>query len=268
MTFRDDELSHYAAFGAPALPPPQRELRVEHAGAWIWCGIYGDGEPVLLLHGAFNHGGDWAHQIMALVEAGYCAIAVDNRGRGRSTLGGEALGYGLLAEEVLAVMDAIGLPHAAIVGWSDGAIIALTMAMKHPQRVSRVFAFGTVMHLSGLKPLDPDDPLLPRVFERVKLDHAKYSPEADRFDAIAQAVDRMTQTQPTYSDTELAAIRTPVAIVSGERDEFIAREHTEHLARVIPGATPVLLPGVSHFALLQRPDAFNRAMLAFLKNKA
>ena len=264
MAFRDEDLSHYAEHGTPPLPAPVRELRVAHAGASIWCGVYGEGAPVLLLHGAFNQAADWSRQIVALTEAGYCAIAIDNRGRGRSTLGTEPLSYALEAEEVLAAMDALGLPQAAIVGWSDGAIIGLTLAMRHPQRVSRVFAFGTVMHLDGLTPLDMDDPVLARMFNRVKLDHARFSPEAERFDEIAQAVDRMTRAQPTYSDAELAAIRVPVAIVTGERDEFIRREHTQHLAEVIPGAKLMLLPAGTHFALLQWPEAFNRAMLDFL----
>jgi pimeloyl-ACP methyl ester carboxylesterase len=265
MEFRDEDLSHYAAHGTPPLPTPVRELRVSHAGASIWCGVYGEGAPVLLLHGAFNQAADWSRQIAALTAAGYGAIAIDNRGRGRSTLGAEPLSYALEAEEVLAVMDALELPAAAIVGWSDGAIIGLTLAMRHPQRVGRVFAFGTVMHLDGLKPLDMDDPVLGRMFNRVKLDHARFSPEAERFDEIAQAVDRMTQAQPTYDDAALAAIRVPVAIVTGESDEFITREHTEHLVRVIPGARSIVLPGGTHFALLQRPEEFNEAMLAYLR---
>lgn len=262
--FRDDDLAHYAAHGTPPLPVPLRELRVPYAGASIWCGVYGEGAPVLLLHGAFNQAADWSRQVGALTAAGNRAIAIDNRGRGRSTLGTEALSYALEADEVFAVMDALGLASAAIVGWSDGAIIGLTMAMKHPERVERVFAFGTVMHLDGLKPLELDDPVLSRMFSRVKIDHVRLSPEAERFDEIAQAVDKMTQSQPTYGDAELAAIRVPVAIVAGESDEFITREHTEYLARVIPGARLIILPGATHFALLQRPEEFNRAMLNYL----
>jgi len=262
--FRDDDLVHYAAHGAPPLPAPLRELHVPYAGASIWCGVYGTGAPVLLLHGAFNQAADWSRQVSALTAAGYSAIAIDNRGRGRSTLGTEPLSYALEADEVFAVMDALGLASAAIVGWSDGAIIGLTMAMQQPGRVERVFAFGTVMHLDGLIPLELDDPALSSMFKRVKIDHARFSPEPERFDEIARAVDQMTQSQPTYDAAELAAIRVPVAIVTGERDEFITREHTEYLARVIPGAELIILPGVTHFALLQRPEEFNRAMLDYL----
>lgn len=264
MSFRDDDLRQYAEHGAPPLPPALCEIRVEHAGAWIWCGVYGTGAPVILLHGAFNQSGDWGHQVTALTDAGYRAIAIDNRGRGRSTLGDRPLSYALMADEVLAVMDALGVREAAMVGWSDGSIVALTLAMHRPERVRGVFAFGTVMHLDGLKPLEPDG-LLPLVFERVKRDHAHWSPEAGRFAEIAEAVDRMTSTQPTYDDQALASLRVPVAIVAAEHDEFVTTEHTDHLVATIPGAERIDLPEVSHFALLQRPDAFNRAMLAFLR---
>lgn len=75
----------------------------------------------------------------------------------------------------------------------------------------------------------------------------------------------MMRTQPNYGACELAAITVPVAIVQGEHDEFIRAEHAAYLARTIPGATLTLLPGVSHFAPLQRPARFNAAMLAFLE---
>ena len=74
----------------------------------------------------------------------------------------------------------------------------------------------------------------------------------------------MQRTQPNYTAQDLERIKVPVAIVQSEHDEFIKREHAEYLARSIPGAEFVLLPGVSHFAPLQRPAEFNRAMLAFL----
>ena len=74
----------------------------------------------------------------------------------------------------------------------------------------------------------------------------------------------MQRTQPNYSADDLAQISVPVVIVQSEHDEFIKREHAEYLARSIPNAEFVFLPGVSHFAPLQRPEQFNTVMLAFL----
>ena len=75
----------------------------------------------------------------------------------------------------------------------------------------------------------------------------------------------MQRTQPNYSARDLAAINVPVAIVQSEHDEFIQRAHAEYLALSIPGAEFILLPGVSHFAPLQRPEQFNNVMGAFLE---
>jgi pimeloyl-ACP methyl ester carboxylesterase len=74
----------------------------------------------------------------------------------------------------------------------------------------------------------------------------------------------MQRTQPNYSASDLAQIGVPVVIVHSEHDEFIKREHAEYLAQSIPQAEFVYLPGVSHFAPLQRPEQFNTALLAFL----
>jgi pimeloyl-ACP methyl ester carboxylesterase len=95
-------------------------------------------------------------------------------------------------------------------------------------------------------------------------DYAQLSPVPDRFDEFAEAVGLMQRTQPNYSAEGLAQVRVPVAIVHGEHDEFIKREHAEYLAQSIPDAEFVYLPHVSHFAPLQRPKQFNTAMLRFL----
>ena len=74
----------------------------------------------------------------------------------------------------------------------------------------------------------------------------------------------MQRTQPNYSKQDLAKISVPVRIVQSERDEFIQREHADYLAKAIPGASLILLHGVSHFAPLQRPQQFNTTMLEFV----
>jgi pimeloyl-ACP methyl ester carboxylesterase len=96
-------------------------------------------------------------------------------------------------------------------------------------------------------------------------DYAQLSATPDQFQAFAEAVGLMMKTQPNYSADDMAEIRVSVTIAQSEHDEFIKREHAEYLARSIPGAELVVLPGVTHFAPLQRPDQFNNAMLAFLR---
>ena len=265
MPHIDDDLSHFALHGATPLPAASVEGHLEFASARIWYSTYGSGDAVVLLHGAFDNSEDWGYQVPALVAAGHRAILIDSRGRGRSTLGIQTLSYELMADEVLAVMDSLGISKFSVVGWSDGATIGLILAMQHPERVASVFAFGGSMDPTGAKDVDPSMPIIGRVFGRAKIDYARVSPEPGAFDVMRRAVEYMMRTQPNYTAPELAAIRTRVAIVVGENDEFITPEHTEYLVRTIPGAKRIVLPNVSHFAMMQRPDEFNRAMLDFLE---
>jgi pimeloyl-ACP methyl ester carboxylesterase len=120
------------------------------------------------------------------------------------------------------------------------------------------------MDPSGVKPFEATS-TVNRCFARHAKDYAAFSATPDRFQEFVAAVSLMMQTQPNYSVQDLAAIRVPVQIVQSEHDEFIKREHAEYLARSIPNATLMVLPGVSHFAPLQRPAQFNTAMLEFLR---
>jgi pimeloyl-ACP methyl ester carboxylesterase len=181
MTYLDDDLRHFALDGAPPLPAASTEGRVEYAGARVWYASYGSGDAVVLLHGAFDNSEDWGYQLPTLVDSGHRAILIDNRGRGRSTLGSEPLSYELMAREVLAVMDALGIARFAVVGWSDGAIVGLILAMQHPSRVSSVFAFGCSMDLGGVKDVDPSMPILGLVFGRANVSHFAMLQRPDQF---------------------------------------------------------------------------------------
>jgi len=259
----DDDLSTFAAEGALALPIATAEGYVEHDGARIWYATYGYGAPVILLHGGLGHSGNWGNQVPALIASGYRAILIDSRGHGRSTRDARPFMYERMASDVLAVMDALTLEKAAVVGWSDGACIALILAMQAPARVAGVFFFGCNMDPSGTKEITESDPILNRCFGRHARDYAALSATPDEFKKFAAAVGLMQATQPNYGADDLAAVRVPVTIVQSEHDEFIKREHAEYLARSIPGADLVILPGVTHFAPLQRPEQFNTTMLAF-----
>lgn len=160
-------------------------------------------------------------------------------------------------------MDAVKIEKASFVGWSDGAVIAMILAMNVPDRVASVFFFGCNMDPSGTKEIE-FTPVLQRCFARHSKDYAQLSATPDQFEVFADAVGLMQQTQPNYSVDDLAQISVPVVIVQSEHDEFIKAEHAEYLACSIPNAEFVNLLGVSHFAPLQRPDYFNSVMLAFL----
>lgn len=261
MSLYDDDLSRFAEHGA-ALPAPDREGRVEHDGALIWYASFGSGPPIILLHGGLGHSGNWGNQVSALAAAGHRVVTIDSRGHGRSTRDDRPYSYEFMASDVVAVMDHLSLDKATLVGWSDGACVALVLASKAPARVAGVFFFACNMDPGGTKQIEPS-PLLDRCFSRHKKDYAMLSATPGDFDQFVGAVGLMMRTQPNYTKEDLGAIKVPVVIALGEHDEFIKREHANYLADAIPGAELLILPGVSHFAPLQRPDEFNATVLAF-----
>ncbi|TIX92409.1 alpha/beta hydrolase [Rhizobium sp. P44RR-XXIV] len=263
MEIQDDDLDRFEAEGAAPLPDTEASGHVDHDGISIWYASYGSGAPVILLHGGLGNSGNWGYQVPALIDAGHRVIVIDSRGHGRSTRDARPYSYELMASDVLAVMDRLGIAKAAIAGWSDGACTGMILGRTHPERISGVFFFACNMDPSGTKEFVLT-PIVERCFSRHTKDYAALSPTPDAFDAFVQAVSLMQQTEPNYSTDDLAEIHVPVAIVHSEHDEFIKREHADYLARHIPGAELVLLPGVSHFAPLQRPAQFNAALFAFL----
>jgi len=263
MNAYDDELKRFEVDGAAPLPVTDDHGYVEHEGARIWYATYGSGSPVILLHGGLGHSGNWGYQLPALVKSGYRAVLIDSRGHGRSTRDERPFSYEVMASDVLAVMDALHLERAGLVGWSDGACTALILAAKAPSRIAGVFFFACNMDPSGVKPFEAT-PTLNRCFARHVKDYAQLSATPEDFKDFVAAVTLMQLTQPNYSVHDLAQISVPVAIVQSEHEEFIKREHAEYLAQAIPDAEFIALDAVSHFAPLQRPEQFNTALLEFV----
>jgi pimeloyl-ACP methyl ester carboxylesterase len=258
----DDDLTLFEAEGAEVPLPPVTLGVLEVEGARIHYAVYGTGRPVILLHGGMGHSGNWARQVPDLVASGYRIILVDTRGHGRST-GGAPFSYDTFATDLLAVMDTLEV-SAPLVGWSDGAVTALALAKRAPERVEGVFYFACNVDPSGVRPFEMT-PVIQRCINRHQADYKRFSDTPDSFESFQKALGEMQGSQPNWSRAEVAAVRVPVTIAHAEYDEFIRPEHARYLAETIPGAKLVLLDGVSHFAPLQRPALFNSAVLAFLR---
>ena len=261
--FADDDLTRFERDGTPPLPAQAQIGRVTHDGAEIWFASIGEGQPVILLHGGLGHSGNWAHQVPAMVAAGYRAIVIDSRGHGRSTRDARPYSYERMGQDVLAVMDALSIWRASFVGWSDGACIALILGATHPARVAGVLYFACNMDASGALPFTPT-PVIDRCFSRHKQDYAALSATPEDFDAFVEAVGLMQRTQPNYTADQLAAITVPVTVLHSDGDEFIRIEQARYLAETIPGAELEIMTGVTHFAPIQRPALFNAVMLEAL----
>jgi pimeloyl-ACP methyl ester carboxylesterase len=250
----------------PPTPPPIPTDRSGDAavnGIAIHYAIYGKGSPVIFLHGGLANTDYWGNQVTA-VAAHHTVILMDSRGHGRSTRDTRPYGYDLMADDVVALMDSLKIAKADIVGWSDGSILGIDLALRHKERVGRVFAFAANTVTSGVIDGVEKNPTFAAYIARAGREYAAQSATPKQYDSFVEQISKMWAEQPNWSDAELKAIDTPILVVDGDHDEAIKREHTEYIAATIPHAGLLILPNTSHFAFLQDPRQFNFAILHFL----
>jgi pimeloyl-ACP methyl ester carboxylesterase len=250
----------------PAAIATPRSGQIEADGISIHYAIYGKGSPVILLHGGLANSDYWGNQVRALRRY-HRVIVMDSRGHARSTRDAQPYGYDLMADDVVALMDALKVRKADIVGWSDGGIIGLDLAMRHAGRVGKIFAFAANTKTSGVVENVEKNPTFAAYIERAGKEYRAYSATPKAYDAFVAQISKMWADQPNWTDAQLKTIKSPVLIVDGDHDEAIKRSHTEYIAATIPDAGLLILPNVSHFAFLQDPGMFNFAILHFLGDR-
>jgi pimeloyl-ACP methyl ester carboxylesterase len=253
-----------------ALPPQPSLPQARHAGQvpindiQLWYAEFGTGKPVILVHGGLSNANYWGHLVPFLVQHHYRVIVLDSRGHGRSTRSSQDYSYDLMASDVLALMDRLKIGKADLVGWSDGGIIGLDIAMHHPERLDHLFAFGANTNPAGLREDFDKSPVFSAFMKRSGEEYRQLSSTPDQYESFMQQIGHMWETQPNWTDEDLKTIHVPVTIADGAHDEGIKQSHNRYMAATIPGAKLVILPEASHFAMLQRPAEFNAAVLAAL----
>ena len=246
----------------PILPKAAHSGYAPVNGIKIWYAEFGKGEPVILLHGGLANSNYWGLQVPAL-DKRYRVIVMDSRGHGRSTRNEQPFGYDLMASDVVALMDYLKIKRAAIVGWSDGAILGLDIAIHHPDRLTKLFAFAANSDPSGVADISKS-PVFNAYIARAEKEYEKLSATPTQYKAFLDQISKMWETQPNFTKADLAGIKTPTWIVDADHDEAIKRENTEFMAAQIPGAGLLLQAEVSHFSFLQDPQQFNNDVLHFL----
>ena len=249
----------------PALPKAAHSGHVPIDGVKIWYAEFGRGEAVILLHGGLGNSNYWGNQVPTLATR-YRVVVIDSRGHGRSTRNDRPYSYELMASDVVAVMDHLKIGSAAIVGWSDGAIVGLELAIHHPDRVSRLFAYAAHSNPSGLRESGLQSPTFGAYLARAEKEYTALSSTPTQFKTFLDDLRKMWATEPHITKEQLNGIRVPTWIVDGDHDEVVRRENTELMAAEIPGAGLLLQPEVSHFSTLQDPEQFTTDVLHFLEH--
>ncbi|WP_156386869.1 MULTISPECIES: alpha/beta hydrolase [unclassified Rhizobium] len=245
------------------LPKAEKTGKAPVNGIELYYAVYGSGPPVLLIHGGLGYADIWSSQIADLSKD-HTVIVADSRGHGRSTRNAEPYSYDLMSSDYLALLDYLKLDKVALVGWSDGGIMGLDIAIHHPERLTKLFAQAANSKVDGVIPTVMENKTFAGYIEKAGKVYEKISPTPTEYNAFVEQIGAMWASQPNWSDDDLKKITTPTAIVLGDHDEAISREHTDYLAKTIPGAELVILKDASHFAMLQDPEGYNKAVRDFI----
>lgn len=221
----------------------------------LYCTESGAGFPLILLHGNGEDSSYFEHQISCFSKH-FRVIALDTRGHGRSPRGDADFSLKQFSEDLRAFMDRHSIDRAHILGFSDGANIALEFALKYPGSVEKLILNGGNLCPWGVK-----------FFVQLPVLLGYWAAKAiSVFDkkAVAKAeLLGLMVTQPHIHRDDLAKLKIPTLVIAGEND-MIRESHTREIHAAIPGSGLSILPG-DHFVAHGNPDAFNRAVLEFLK---
>ena len=215
----------------------------------------GRGKPLILLHGNGEDGSYFEHQI-GCFSADYRVIAIDTRGHGQSPRGEKPFTIVQFAEDLHDFMDENGIDQAILLGFSDGGNIALTFALKYPDRVEKMIIDGANLFPSGVKALY-QWPI--EIGYHIAKMFAKKSEEAKK---NAEMLGLMVN-EPHIDPSQLAQLKMPVLVVAGTKD-MIKDKHTRLIYKSLPNARLTILEG-DHFVANKNYEAFNSAVAAFLK---
>ena len=202
----------HAAGGEPlwqTLPPTPAPVPGEHTGHAKVNGInfyyatIGRGLPVVLLHGGLANSDYWGNQVKALARR-HTVIVVDSRGHGRSTRDARPYGYDLMADDVVALLDTLHIAKAEVVGWSDGAILGLDLAIRHPDCVGKVFAFAANTVTSGVQEGVEKNPTFARFIERAGYEYSRLSATPKDYNAFVAQISKMWETEPNWISSSVA----------------------------------------------------------------
>jgi len=228
-------------------------------GIDLYYETYGQGEPLLMIHGNGGSINSFINQIPYFAKS-YRVIAVDSRAQGRSLDLNDSLSFEMMADDFNILLDSLGINSCYVLGWSDGGINGLLLAIRHPEKVKKLAITGANLwpdstaisaedYLGGLNYYNslakmPQTPDIIKTRKLVKLDTF----------------------EPHITQEQLQQIKCPTLVIGGDHD-IILPQHTLLIAESIPGAFLWILPNSSHGTLIDYKDRFNEVVREFFGNR-
>jgi pimeloyl-ACP methyl ester carboxylesterase len=221
----------------------------------------GNGEPLLLLHGGLSNSDELLDSVGAGL-ADFRVVAFDRRGHGYTADTDAPFHYADMATETIAVLDSVIGGPAHLVGWSDGGIVALLVALERPDLVNKIVVIGTNYHHDGMMAVEPD-PQSP-FMQAIGPAYIQRSPDgAEHLEAVFAKSFALFNSEPALTTSDLANIRNPTLVVVGD-DDLVTLSHTCSLYEALPHGQLAVVPGASHALPMEKPAQLAELTREFL----
>ena len=232
-----------------------------------WYEAKGQGDPLVLLHAGLDTNASWGGELQTLAEH-FRVVAPERRGHGHTPDVEGPLSYRLMADDTAAFIETVIGAPVHLVGWSDGAILALMVALGRPDLVRRLVLIGGALDVSAYARewleatrLSADS----EVYQPFRAVYDVVSPDGpDHWPVVFAKMMTMWRTEPHIPLAELARLRSRTLVMTGD-DDLVSLDHTVAMYQAIPDAELAVVPGTSHLAPLEKPELVNRLILDFLR---
>ena len=226
-------------------------------GINMYYETYGQGEPLLIIHGNGGSIANFMNQI-PFFSRSYKVILADSRAQGRSADAGDSLTYEMMADDLNALLDELHLDSCYVIGWSDGGINGLLLAMRHPEKVKKLAVTGANLW--------PDTTAVdPFVYAWAK----NYSDSLKKITQTAQVkhdlkLAHLLSYEPHIAIAQLKKVQCPTLVIGGDHDVLLPK-HTLLIAESIPRSYLWILPNSGHSTPVFYKDQFNEVVSDFFK---
>jgi pimeloyl-ACP methyl ester carboxylesterase len=254
--------------------------RVKVNGMQMYYEVSGQGDPLVVLHGAYMNIPTMGAIIPRLAKT-HRVYAIEFQGHGRTTDLDRPITYPNLADDVAAFMDAVGLQKADVFGYSMGAEVGLQLAIRHPAKVNKLVAASVAYDLRGWQPAFTE--VIPQMTVEMILampfakEYPKLAANPQGFPELARKLIALEK-EPMAWEAQVKALKTPVLIIAGDAD-VATLEHSVAMFRLLgggvmgdmgkplPASRLAILPATSHTAVITQTDLLHAFIEPFLKGQ-
>ncbi len=254
--------------------------RVEVNGMQMYYEVSGQGDPLIVLHGAYMNIDDMGEIIPRLART-HRVYVLEFQGHGRTDDIDRPITYQNLADDVAAFMEAVGIPRADVFGYSMGGTAGLQLAIRHPERVDRLIVASVAYDVEGMQPayIDFLPHLAPEMFVGTPFEDEwrELAPNPEGYRAVVEKLIALEFEPMAWAD-EVAGLKTPVLIIAGDADTATL-EHTVSMFRLLgggvmgdmgealPASRLAIFPATSHTAVIGQVDLLHGVIEPFLQGE-